>query len=240
MHTARIWYVMTACPPDTSWRLCRGSTLLAPFALRVSAPFFAALSASAPGLTRIHLPIAAQDRSTGQSNSMRSGCFLARSCCPVQLPALLTEAFELWFLGHRCVATLRADKPTSRSRHFVTRRSQRLHSRNIQRWGMKLRVTPLSGLYSRILMRPFLYRDSFLTCHQTRTSLLWPLTINSLPNMFFGFPFLQQSPELLLLCSGLPRFLNRGRQIRTLDFPFLGHPRSRDKYDDNNGRYKSA
>src|SRR2546430_8110044 len=28
---------------------------------------------------------------------------------------------------------------------------------------MKLRVTPLSGLYSRILMSPFLYRDFLLT-----------------------------------------------------------------------------
>jgi hypothetical protein len=34
------------------------------------------------------------------------------SSCPVQLSALLTEAFELGFLGNRGVATLRADKPT--------------------------------------------------------------------------------------------------------------------------------
>src|ERR1700730_299824 len=38
------------------------------------------------------------------------------SGCPAQLYALLTEAFEVWFLGVRCVATLQAGKPTFRPR----------------------------------------------------------------------------------------------------------------------------
>jgi hypothetical protein len=46
-----------------------------------------------------------------------------RDCAPllsvlggsIQLPALPTEAFELWFLRHRRVATLLADKPTFRA-----------------------------------------------------------------------------------------------------------------------------
>jgi hypothetical protein len=45
-----------------------------------------------------------------------SGWWWWWSRCPVQLSALLTEACELWFLGVRCVATLRADKPTSQAR----------------------------------------------------------------------------------------------------------------------------
>src|ERR1700730_2399529 len=38
------------------------------------------------------------------------------SRCPAQLYALLTEAFEVWFLGVRCVATFQAGKPTYRAR----------------------------------------------------------------------------------------------------------------------------
>lgn len=36
--------------------------------------------------------------------------------CPFQLPALPTEAFELWFLRNCGVTTLRADKPAFRAR----------------------------------------------------------------------------------------------------------------------------
>jgi hypothetical protein len=39
-----------------------------------------------------------------------------RSRRPVQLAALLTEAFELWFIGGRYVNAVQADKPTSRAR----------------------------------------------------------------------------------------------------------------------------
>jgi hypothetical protein len=39
-----------------------------------------------------------------------------RLCFPIQFVAILTEAFELWVLTDRCVATLQADKPTLRAR----------------------------------------------------------------------------------------------------------------------------
>jgi hypothetical protein len=37
----------------------------------------------------------------------------------------------------------------------------RVCNRNIQRWGMKLRVTPLSGLYKSIFIRLFLAEFHF-------------------------------------------------------------------------------
>jgi len=37
---------------------------------------------------------------------------LVTSSCSVQVLTLLAEAFELWFSGHRCMATLPADQPS--------------------------------------------------------------------------------------------------------------------------------
>src|SRR5882762_5938056 len=68
----------------------------------------------------------------------------------------------------------------------------RAFSRNIQRCGMKLRVTPLSGLYSKILMQP-----SFLLASRLLAYLLAP------NGWRVGGAYTVTSSQTVWECSGL-------------------------------------